>query len=179
MEKKKTNALVILCVTIVLIIMIIIGSVLDKKNSKADETGDVPPSVLTNVPEFTINSSFEDNDCIVLETTYGDFRYSKSLTDIICFETSNTGNFSQLDAFVVINEKKVLAYTIYFNKNKGTYCGIFNLNENYKSIAVYITFEQLSSSIPAESENSFYAVQDTVNDVISSMRENGTFVYVD
>ncbi len=136
-------------------------------------------TVVTNQPSkaaLSIMSITEDGDWIVVETTYGVLRYPFAFSDVIEVEAFNEGETSQLRFYTKIEGQKIKNYTIHYNDNEGT---AFGTLKKEKKIPLSVVFEEPPAELQEDWKTTFYAVQETFNDVLKSMEENEKFFGVD
>lgn len=174
MFKNKKFRIIVLAFCVVLVLMTVACS---SDEAFEDISGSAAASGVedTGLPELKIISSTEGKEWVVVDTTYGTFRYSVAFADIMSVETVNQNNAAQLKFFAQIDGSNVLIYTIHYNANIGTPCGRLSLDDNHKDIPVFVEFEHISGSIHADWLSTYYAVEETFNDVIGSMSENSGF----
>lgn len=180
MSKKKICLLTLfsvlgLCVIIVLGVVI---AGMTNKNKDYNDDLESTEQENTSVPELKIISTKESDNWVVVETTYGEFQYPAAFSDIIKLESITKDNSSQLQFFARIDEGDVLVYTIYYNNNIGERFGKLKLSEN-NEIAVFFVFEKADGTNSSDWLDTFYAIQDTFNDVKNSMSEDSRFTILE
>lgn len=131
-------------------------------------------TTLAPVPEgkFGIISITEDNEWVNVETTYGKFRYPFAFSDLVKVEAEDEGDSQSLEFSALIDDEYTIIYTINYNSDEGMPCGILMLD---KEIPVSVEFEEISDTLNDDWASTFYAAQETFNDVVSSMAENENF----
>ncbi len=129
-------------------------------NEKKEDTG------------LSITSVKEDGDWIIVNTSYMTLRYPFAFSDIIEVEAYNDESVSQLRFFSNLDDKRILNYVIYFNSDQGIPCGTLKLNGE---IPVSVELKEVPKKLSKEWISTYYAVQETFNDVLKSMEENKNY----
>ncbi len=169
MKKKKDLGIIILLSFVMLALGIIIGYSLGSGNESAPAAG---IGQITAKENLSIMSLTEEGEWMALETTYGVFRYPFAFSDVIEVEAFNEGGASQLRFYTKIEGRKIKNYTVHYNDNEGTACGILKMKEE---IPVSVVFESYPESLPGDWLSTFNAVQETFNDILKSMMEDKNF----
>lgn len=147
-----------------------------------DDKPDTDPvntdQVLTDLPELKLISSEEVENWVIVETTYGKFRYPYAFTDIIGVNVLNQGIAAQLQFLANIDGNDAVLYTIHYNNPIGSPFGTLKL-DHVGEVEVSVEFGDVPESVSSDWENTFYAAQDTFNDVRVFMMEDARFVAVD
>ncbi len=174
MEKKKLK----IAVTALLAIVMVVAGVAagyGLGRSSVYEATDVSADTQNVQSEnngLSIMSLKEDGEWIVLNTSFLTLRYPFAFSDIIEAEAYNDESGSQLRFYSVLDEKKVLNFIIHFNSNEGVLCGTLKLEQD---IPVTVEFEEFPKKLSDDWQSTFYAVQETFNDVLDSMKDNDNF----
>lgn len=119
---------------------------------------------------LSILSVTESGEWVNVKTSFITFRYPFAFSDIIELEAFNEGSSSQLRIYSKLDGQRILNYIVHFNDNEGLLCGTLKLKE---VIPVSVEFKEVPKKLPAEWVSTFSAVQETFNDVLKSMEENG------
>lgn len=167
MKNKKGPGLIIMLAFVMVAIGLVVGYGLGS-NASPDTT----TASLKSEDGLSIMSITENGEWRVLDTTYGKLRYPFAFSDIIEVEAFNEGALSELRFYAKIEGKKMLNYTIHFNDNEGIACGTLKLKDE---IPVSVVFEDAPEGLKEDWLSTFYAVQETFNDVLKSMEENKKF----
>ena len=158
----------------------------DKENIE-EQTGSQTEQMETEVipevqtfPNFEILSEVEDDVWVNVETTYGAFRYPAAFSDIMKISASTNENGAQMQVLLSTGKEDLVAYTLYYNEENDTAitCGKLKLNEEMNEMNVSVVFEGAPESLSADWLTTFYAVQETFNDVIFSLAEDSRFTAV-
>ena len=143
-----------------------------------EEQSEVSVSELDEVSELKVLSSIEDDKWIIVDTTYCKFRYPQAYSDVLTVEPANEGNSPRLRFVMQMPDSSAVCYTLIFNdpdSKDGIICGTLKTADGSDEMAVSVVFEELPAGLAEEWEATFYAVQETFNDVLGSMGEYGDF----
>lgn len=186
MLKNKKNIVIIVVLTLVVIIGVVIGisvfhgsqggpegeqNQTDQGNTEQNNT----EQDQIDLPELQIISTAEVEDLVVVESTYGTFHYPFAFSDIIGVKTINQETSSKLQFFARIDGEEVVIYTIHYNDAVGDRCGTLRLEDNAE-VEVFVEFTDAPTSLSSGWLTTFYATQETFNDVLFSMSDDGQFV---
>ncbi len=127
------------------------------------------------IPALVLLSVKEQGEWVMVETSYGAFRYPTAFADILAPEVVCYDNVAQIQFIAQIAEQSLVAYTLHYRAATGIRCGTLRLPNTTEEIAVSVEFAEVDH-IPADWQDTFYAVQETFNDVVSSMAEDSRFV---
>jgi len=138
-----------------------------------DDTKD--PAEAAVMPELKIEATSESGSWIVVETTYGEVRYPYAFSELISVNATSSKDSAHLQFVAEINGEDVVVYTIYYNEEIGSRLGEFDLGGEVGRVSVSVVFETASDLIPEEWLSTFYATQETFNDVLTSIGEDIRF----
>lgn len=176
-SRRFTEIMVFVCVVAVFGAMVAVyfigrghGIPKPPSTSGSEETTYVEP------PALELLSVSERGEWMLVETTYGFFRYPTAFSDFLAPEVIDQGTSARLQFIAQIAEQSLVVYTIHYNEVTGNRCGTLKLSADTKEIPVYVSFSEANDAIPADWLDTFYAVQETFNDVLSSMAEDSRFV---
>lgn len=170
-EKKKKEMKRRKIITLIIaIIMTVAGIAVGFALGRGSVPDDVSFSSQNEEGRLSIISTTESGDWVTVKTSFISLRYPFAFSDIIAVEAYNEGLASQLRFYSNLDGKKTLNYVIYFNSNEGIPCGTLKLQGE---IPISVEFEKAPKKLSEDWLNTFYAVQETFNDVIKSMEENG------
>ena len=130
-------------------------------------------------PKLEVLSDKEDSNWVQVETTYGTFRYPAAFSDIIKVNTVTEKESAQLQVMLLTGEVELAVYTLYYNyegNDAAIPCGKLKLTDESEEMTVSVVFENAPESLSADWLSTFYAVQETFNNVIVSMAEDSRFV---
>lgn len=156
-------------VTVVLGAALLIAVVcLSKDKMPGDSTG----IIHSEVKELLVQNVTKQDNMVLVETTYGTVRYPFAFSDIMSVEAENHGNYAALEFSAMIDGETYKLYTLYFNSEDGVPVGTLR----YDSETYVVTAEfHDASGISDLNMVTFYAAQETFNDVINSLSENENF----
>ena len=142
----------------------------DPNNSVESETvGD------NNHVEYRIESTNEEGEWVVVKTTYGSFKYPFAFSDLIVIEAADLERSAQLRFFMKMDDNNVPIYTIHYNSGEGSLCGTLKLSDGAESIPVTVVLADKPEDLSEDWRLTFYATQETFNDVLFSMAEDKNF----
>ncbi len=121
---------------------------------------------------LSVMSVTESGEWMIVKTSYITLRYPFAFSDIIDVEAYNDESVSQLRFYSNLDGKKILNYVIYFNSDEGIPCGTIKLNGE---IPVSVELKDVPRKLSKDWASTYYAVQETFNDVLKSMKENSNF----
>lgn len=166
-EIKKRKMITVLLAGALVIIAVIAGIGIGSSMDKDDEI-----TVPQTEGGLSIQSVTESGDWVTVKTSLITFRYPFAFSDIIEVEPFNSGVVSELRFYSKIDGKRILNYSILFNGSKGVPCGTL---KNKEETPVSVEFEEAPKKLSDDWLNTFYAVQETFNDVLKSMEESKNF----
>ena len=175
--KKKANhrngwIMVIVALTLVLLTLVLIA-VLGGNHGVKD------PTISTSdhpIKTLTIESIEEQGSNMNISTTYGILKYPFAFEDLLQVEAENQQSWTALHFSMKLKGTQYPVYSIFFNAEGGDTFGIIDLGGEWKDIPMTVVFHQAPAGSDREFIATFYAVQETFNDVISSMEENENMI---
>lgn len=175
---KRILALAVLCT---MMVSVLLNTVSCGKNDEAESQDEskVVEQIEKVFPELQILSAEDSGNVVAVETTYGLFSYPLAFSDLIAINAVNNEESAQLQINAKIDETECVVYTIHYNEEIGMKCGSLKLDNYADVIDVYIEFTDDTNDISEEWVTTFYAVQETFNDVINSMAKDNRFTVVD
>ena len=126
--------------------------------------------------ELQIQNVTEQDDTVLVETTYGTLRYPYAFSDLMSVEAEVFEDYSALNFNATLDGKTVKLYTLLFNMREGVPVGTLEVEDQ-----MYAITAQFHDPEGVSDENivTFYAVQETFNDVVNSLSENEGFTAAD
>ncbi len=179
--KYVFGIVVCICVIAVCATVITVVSVGRDRPKPAQSDGDTTTAVTTadrtntSLPVPEVLSATENGEWVEIETTVGAFHYPTALADILRVEAVSHGDAAALQFVARLDERDVTVYTIHYNKAVGIRCGTWKMSDTAEEIAVYADLTETTDGISADWLGTFYAAQETFNDVLSSMAEDSRF----
>ena len=173
--KKTQKKLIVTCgvLSAVLLMLIIVVACVWKGYMTPQTTTAADGGNTVEIQKLEITSSVQDGDRMLVSTTYGTVYYSAAFSDMIYVEAGNHGNYTQLDFKVVINGETKPIYSLLFERNSGIPVGTLTVNGNRYMVTAVIHSPE---GVGEADRLSFYAAQETFNDVMNSLAENSGFV---
>lgn len=143
---------------------------------KDKEPGDLVPAAPVEVSELLVQNVTVQDDTVLVETTYGTVRYPHAFSDIMSVEAATFENHATLEFTATIDDTTHKLYTLLFNGEEGMPVGVLrNGDERY---VVTVQFHD-ANGISDNNMSTFYATQETLNDVLNSLSENKGFIAAD
>jgi len=136
----------------------------------------------TGFPKLEVVNSAEESAWVNVETTYGTFRYPAAFSDIVKVEGVTGEASAELKVLLVTDEGDLPVYTLYYNNEENSTaipCGKLKLDSETEEMLISVVFENAPEDLSADWQSTFYAVQETFNDVIFSMEEDSRFTAAD
>lgn len=115
-----------------------------------------------------------DGQVVEITTSYCVVKYPIAFQDQIRVDAENQEDRAELKFSVLLNNAEYPLYSLIFGGNEGIPVGTLTRKDG-TVVSVAILFCQADESLDMESLQSFYAVQETLNDVLQSLAENKQF----
>lgn len=131
---------------------------------------------VSNVKTLQVESVKEEGETVIVETTYGTVKYPYAFSDLVIVEAETFENHAVLEFKAEIDGTEYKLYTLIFNGEEGIPVGKLTVDgETYVVTALFHDVTGLSN----DNMVTFYAVQETFNDVVNSLSENEGFTAED
>lgn len=111
---------------------------------------------------------------VVISTSYGTVKYPFAFSDLIRVYAENQEDRAVLKFCAWLNNTEYPLYSLIFDGDEGFPVGELTRKDG-TAISVTVQFFEADPAMDADEMQSFYAVQETVNDVIQSLAENKHF----
>lgn len=180
------NGMMVLCGVLALVLIVLIVVAVKMGTEQTPDTPDVPqtsqsvgetqiPLVAGPMDEMMIDAVEEGEDAMYVTTSYINFTYPYAFSDLLVIEEVNEESCVGLTVSVFLQGRNEKTYTIWINSDRGMPVGALHRGEKtYRvSMEMYDPRENMSEVYLS----TFYAVQETLNDVLQSMAADGDFVY--
>lgn len=176
---KETRSLLlsicaVLVITLILLI-VMLTSMKDRKKPEKPSSDNTTTASLRGdfqMQELLIQEVKEQNDVVVVISSYCVIKYPYAFSDLICIKPQTYDYYSQLDFSASVDGEERLLYTLLFNKDTGIPVGSLRVNgTEYKVTAVIYDLNDASE----DNRVTFYAAQETFNDIMVSLAENPGF----
>lgn len=129
--------------------------------------------------ELTVGELTRQGEMMVGQTSYLNFEFPYAFSDLIGVDAINQGNQTALAFFARIDGKERPLYTIWFNGNEGEGAGTLDLRDGEKPVLVTVVFYKPGTELSEDAQTTYYATQETVNDVLASMQKDNNFVTIE
>ena len=129
------------------------------------------PQGRSSMPELTVGEGRRSGQSWVVETSYMDVEFSYAFSDYILVRAVNEDTAVALDFLVKTSTMEEKLYTIWFNGNAGEKVGTFDPQDGHGEVEVRVSFYSLPVGLSEDDAVTFKATQETVNDVLASMKE--------
>ena len=188
-RKVLTTVSIVLSVILVLLIILLVGlnreqtpevSVPDTTEATVETPTEEATEEITQevskTKELVVESVTEQEETVIVDTTYVTVKYPYAFSDLMSVEAETFEDHAALEFGAVIAETTYKAYTLYFDGEEGMPVGTLQLDgETY---VVTAQFHEVSG-VGKDDMTTFYAAQETFNDVVNSLSENEGFTAAD
>jgi len=177
---SQQNRLMVVCVVLaVVLVLLILAAVLLGRGQRPGVTADFTPETAGEKPqakELAVQSVADQNDFVLVTTTYGTVKYPLAFSDIMSVEVEAFEDYAALTFNAMIDGAAVKLYAMQFNSEEGIPVGTLKVDGK-----TYEVTAQLYDATDISDENmvTFDAAQETLNDVIHSLSENEGFTATD
>lgn len=181
-RKILTAVCGVLGVVLAVLIVMLIGMNRDtapEEQIPGTTAGSVPTTTAAAEPkmkELLVESVTEEGAAVFVKTTYGMVQYPYAFSDLISVEAATFEDYAVLDFCATLEDTAVKLYTLMFNTGEGIPVG--TLLVDGETFVVTAQFHD-AIGIGNDSMVTFYAVQETFNDVVNSLSENEGFTAAD
>lgn len=125
--------------------------------------------------ELTVQELVREQETMVVHTSYLDVAFPYAFSDLISVEAVNQETATALTFTVTINKETYKLYTLWFNGEAGQTVGSLDLEDGYEPVRVSVAFYDPAGGLQGDDRKTFSVTQETVNDVLNSMKEDGHF----
>jgi len=126
--------------------------------------------------ELTVDSIEEQDDMMVITTSYGVMKYPFAFADLIRVNAVDEGEVSSLEFAALIAEVEHPLFAIHFGGTEGILMGNITIPEEASERSVYAEFYAADEIALGEHVGTYHAAQEIFNDVAVSLTENQNFV---
>ena len=156
--RKKQGIWIALAIAAVLIVAAVLAASGGNPLGQA-KTGEVDDGIIMSI--------HEQGEKTIVTTQYGKIMYPFSFSDLIHVVPKRTETCELLEFYGKLEHGEYLLYTLWLGKEQGTYVGIVK-DRAGEPVDVYLEMAPTPSDLQGWDENSFFAAQETVNEVLSS-----------
>lgn len=137
--------------------------------------GEQPQSSRSELKELTVGQFVREQETMVVRTSYLDVAFPYAFSDLIGVEAVNEQTAAGLTFTVTINKETHKLYTLWFNSDAGETAGSFDLEDGYEPARVSVAFYKPDSRFKEDDRTTFFAAQETINDVLDYMAKDSRF----
>ena len=182
-HSQKRPVWLVMTLTVVLIALIVVAvwlpSLLKQDPTQPTDPASNPTSSTPtggahpeSMEELIIHSVTEQGEWMCVSTSYGDFSYPFAYSDLMVINTISEETYVAFAMCANIGSIEGV-YNIWINQAIGTYAGVLTLEG--KTYPVYVEFIAPRQDLDESALPSFYAAQETLNDVLRSWAEAGFY----
>lgn len=159
----------------IVVIALVGGGRNDGEAGSDDDTRTNASQKKESLDELSVESVEEQGDAVVVSTTYCTLKYPFAFADLIRVEAIDHEGSAALEFIAEIDGVSYKLYTILFGSSAGIPVGTIELGEDEEEYDVNVLFHELEEEVGESERTTFYATQETFNDVVASMAENENF----
>lgn len=182
-RSQNRNLWLVVALAAVFVVLIVVAILLpgllgqdptQPQNTTADPNGSTQST--TSQPDpmdaLIIQSVTEEGSLVLVTTTYGSFSYPFAYSDLLVINTVSEDDYVAFSMCANIGDVEPV-YNIWINHAVGTYAGVLTVDgETYP---VYVEFISPRENLASGDLPSFFAAQETLNDVFLSWAANGFY----
>lgn len=164
---------------LILAVLMIVVVLLPKKAGENESTTQTTTMSQTTtsaqaLPDLMIHSVEEQGESVLVSTSYFDFTYPLAYADLIQMETKMQDDQARMEFTTRIDGETYPLYTLIFNGDEGISLGTLRIGSSRYHVSAVIY--EIDEAIAKGWMNTFYAAQETFNDVVVSMEKNDGFI---
>lgn len=196
-DRIRSQMIGLICVlSLVLAVLLVIAALLPKNpadsadvgtSGTTDTTGTTGTTGTTSsttastpgasMAEMVVQSVEEEGQWVLVSTSYFDFRYPFAFSDLTVLEAENEQDHVALVFHALLQDTPEPVFTLWINREIGIHAG--TLSAHGESYSVWVEVHEPREGLSANDVISFRAVQEILNDVLTSMVDSGAFQYRD
>lgn len=177
-RKMLTAAIAVASAILVLLIAVLLILGRDKAPEEVvpGTTTEAPVTeIRSNVKAMLVESIQEEGDTVIVQTTYGTVKYPYAFSDLVIVEAQTFENHAVLEFKAELDGTEYKLYTLTFALDRGEEgIPVGELPVDGKTYVVTALFHDVTG-LDDDNMVTFYAVQETFNDVVNSLSENEGF----
>ena len=127
--------------------------------------------------ELTVGEENRRGETMVVDTSYLPVEFPYAFSDLIRIHPINQDHQTALSFCALIAGEEQELFTIWFNGKDGQMVGTFDLKDGKKPVPVTLVFYSPDASLQGDDRVTFFATQETVNDVLNAMKLQDGFTY--
>lgn len=171
-RKKKNNKILWIAAAAAAVVLIVIIWLLVGSGDQLPQAHDPERAPLR---ELTVNAQTRDGERMVIDTSYMRLEYPYAFSDLIQIEAINQGNQTGLAFTAKIAGANRQLYTLWFNGRDGEKVGAYDLRDGEKPVVVTLAFYTPAAELEGDDRITFFATQETINDVMAAMKQDSHF----
>ena len=117
----------------------------------------------------------EQGDTMLVRTSFVQVKYPFAFADLIQVRSVNGDNVASLEFFVASQDEEYPIFTLHFGGNEGILLGTVQISNEETPRAVYAELAPADTDALGDYLETFYAAQESFNDVVVSLAENTNF----
>lgn len=137
--------------------------------------GEQPQTPRGDLKELTVGEFVRDQETMVVHTSYLDVAFPYAFSDLIGVEAINQQTATALTFTATINKQTYQLYTLWFNSSAGTPAGSFDMEDGFEPVTVSVVFYEPDKALEEDDRITFFATQETINDVLNYMEKDSRF----
>lgn len=175
-QRKKLTTVCVTLATVLLVLFCVVLVLPDndvQPSQPPGTTGYIPDDQTAPVKELVIQDLTEQGNVMVVTTNYCTVSYSIAFSDIIGVKTETSKDCAKLNFCATIDGNEAALYTLLFGGEEGMPIGSVRVDDRVYTVTVLF---HDGDGIQEEGMITFYAAQETFNDVIASLKKSDTFL---
>ena len=170
-EEIPVNKYISLLVIFAIIITVFCACSKKKAESVTDNQSTEASSVAVSGSTEPVGNS----DSVIIETSYGNLSYPVAFEEIINYEKSDSDDAELYSFYAVLEDREIKVYDIIFSEKKPeSEKYLIGTVSDDSDNPVFVSFEPVAEIIDEDmdedDEEIVYSAQETVNDVIDSIK---------
>lgn len=127
------------------------------------------------LPELTVGEITRDAERMVVDTSYMDLAFPYAFSDLITVQAVNQEKVTGLIFRAKIAGEDRDIYTIWFNGAEGQDIGTYDPKDGDVPVVVRVVFAEPVADWKNDDRVTFFATQETFNDVLAAMKGDERF----
>lgn len=179
----RQNKFVGMIVTVTLIAAMASGC--GKKTAETAVPETVPVTVEQTLPAavetqpvasgLVVEAIEEQGDTMLVRTSFVQVKYPFAFADLIQVRPVNGDNVDSLEFFVASQDEEHPIFTLHFGGNEGILLGTLQISNEETPRTLYAELASADTEALGDYLETFYAAQESFNDVVASLAENTNF----
>jgi len=181
-NSARLNIILSVCCVVLVLVIVAMAMAMDRANEGDVSGGSVGDNVnfdtpqKIKLPELTVGAIEERGDVVVVTTSYCTLKYPFAFVDLMKIEPIVQDVGAGLDFSLEVEGRKSKVFTLLFGSKEGALVGRIKLDGQAEAIDVTVVFYEVDAELNPSLHTTFYAVQETFNDIVNSLCENTNFI---